>query len=58
MRFETREIAIILVFSAIRAVTVVDFLADDAKDAKRVMDSFKPIINRKENTKFMKKLVQ
>jgi len=40
------------------AVTVVDLLADDAKEAKQVMDGFKPTIKRKEYTEFMNKLVQ
>ncbi len=40
------------------AATVVDLLADDAIEAKRVMDGFKPTIKRKEYTEFMKKLVQ
>jgi amidohydrolase len=40
------------------AVSVVDLLADNAKGAKQVIDGFKPIINRKEYTEFMKKLVQ
>jgi len=36
----------------------VDLLADDAKEAKQVMDGFKPTIKRKEYTEFMNKLVQ
>jgi amidohydrolase len=40
------------------AVMVVDLLADDAKEAKQVIDRFKATINRKEYTEFMKKLVQ
>ena len=40
------------------AVMVVDLLADDAEEAKQVIDGFKATINRKEYTEFMKKLVQ
>ncbi len=40
------------------AVSVVDLLADEAKEAKGVMDGFKPTIKREEYTAFMKKLVQ
>jgi len=40
------------------AVSVVDLLADDAKEAKQVINGFKPTINRKEYMEFMKKLVQ
>jgi len=36
----------------------VDLLADDAKEAKQVINGFKPTINRKEYMEFMKKLVQ
>ncbi len=39
------------------AVTVVDLLADDAKEVKQVINGFKPTINRKEYTEFMKKMV-
>jgi metal-dependent amidase/aminoacylase/carboxypeptidase family protein len=40
------------------AVSVLDLLADNAKGAKRVIDGFKPIINRKDYTEFMNKIVQ
>jgi len=40
------------------AVAVVDLLADDAEEAKRVIDGFKPTIKREEYTEFMKKLVK
>jgi metal-dependent amidase/aminoacylase/carboxypeptidase family protein len=40
------------------AVAVVDLLADDAKEAKLVIDGFKPTIKREEYTEFMKKLVR
>jgi metal-dependent amidase/aminoacylase/carboxypeptidase family protein len=40
------------------AVVVVELLADDAEEAKRVMDGFKPTIKREEYTGFMKKIVE
>ena len=40
------------------AMTVVDLLYDDANDAKKVIDGFKPTIKRVEYTEFMKKLVE
>jgi len=40
------------------AVTVVDLLYGDAKEAKNVIEGFKPTIKREEYTDFMKKLVE
>jgi len=40
------------------AVVVVDLLADDANEAKLVIEGFKPTIKREEYTEFMKKLVR
>mgnify|MGYP001812664027 CR=1 FL=1 len=40
------------------AVIVVDLLFDSAKEAKKILDGFLPIIKREEYTEFMKKLVE
>jgi amidohydrolase len=40
------------------AMTVVDLLYDDAREANKVIDGFKPTIKREEYTGFMKKLVE
>ena len=40
------------------AVTVIDLLYDDAKQATQVLENFTPTIERTEYTRFMKKLVE